>query len=115
MRMLKSSHHTARTVAIACGAAALLLSAPAVTSAEPNASVSQVEGYVDYVVTDICSFPVAVHAYQQGTISTRQTANDTLFSVSVLEQDTFTANGVSLISKQYGYHFDALVDIQGNV
>lgn len=115
MRMLKPPNRVVRILAVAGGAGALLLYVPATSLAEPNASVIHVDGFVDYVTTDICSFPVATHAHQQGTIAIEQAANGTQFSVSFIEQDTFTANGVSLTSEQYGLHFSGLVDTQGNV
>ena len=115
MRILNSRKHPARTLAVTCGSAALLLCAAAPTPAEPNASVTRFAGPFDLVTTDICPFPVADHGYQEGTLSIRDTAKGTLFSVSAREQDTFSANGVSLTSNWYAYHFEGLVDAHGDV
>lgn len=115
-RTVKSPKHPVRTLTIACGAVALLLFAPAAANAQPNANVIRVAGYPgDVEDIGACAFPVANHPYQEGTISVRQTANGTLFEVSLREVDTFTANGVSLTSTPYSFHFTGELDLQGNI
>ncbi len=115
MRKLNSPKHPARTLTASGAALALLLGAAATATAEPNATVIHTADSDDVVTTDICAFPIGAHLSRQVTISFRQTANGTLFQVSAREVDTFTANGVSLTSYPYSYHFTGEQDLQGNI
>lgn len=110
-----ASSRTARAFAISCWATALLMAAPAAALADPNATVTHGSATADFVTTDICAFPIAVHQYDEGTVSVRQTANGTLFEVSAHEVDSFTANGVTLTSTPFAYHFTGAKDLQGNI
>ena len=114
MRTLNRARRPGRILSIVCGAAALLLWGPA-ANAGPNATVLHVAGNPgDVEDIGACAFPVAIHPFQEGTISIRQTANGTLFEVSFREVDTFTANGRSLTSTPYAFHFTGELDLEGN-
>lgn len=115
MRKLSRLKHPVRALTMAGGAASLLLLAPHAANAAANATVIHVSGYPgDVADIGVCPFPVANHPYQEGTITIRQTANGTLYEVTLREVDTFSANGVSLTSTPYYFHFTGELDLQGN-
>jgi hypothetical protein len=69
------------------------------------------------VLTDVCSFPVNVDAAVSGTgidYFDKSGALTRTF-LHTVEQDTFTANGKTLVSLPYDVNIEILFDSSGNV
>jgi hypothetical protein len=80
----------------------------------PSRDILTLETNAD--VTDICSFPIHVHAITQGreTIFLDTSGAVVRISVHATEQDVLSANGKSLTNLPYTYHVDFLFDSSGN-
>jgi hypothetical protein len=69
------------------------------------------------VLTDVCAFPVNVDWTVSGTEIDYFDQSGTLTRIFLhqTEQDTFTANGRTLVGTPFQFNFDALFDSDGNV
>jgi hypothetical protein len=69
------------------------------------------------VLTDVCAFPVNVDATISGTETdyVDQSGALTRIFLHQVEQDTFTANGRTLVGTPFTYNADILFDSGGNV
>jgi hypothetical protein len=72
---------------------------------------------VSTVLTDVCAFPINVDATVSGTETDYFDQSGTLTRsfFHQVEQDTFTANGRTLVGTPFTFNFDALFDSDGNV
>jgi hypothetical protein len=101
--------------ALALTLSALGVSAPAALAAQPT----KFEGTltVGGDITDVCSFTVhndAAISFTEIDFLDKSGALTRIFSHS-LEQDTFTANGKTLVSIPYTFNMEVLFDSSGNV
>jgi len=69
------------------------------------------------VLTDVCAFPVNVDATASGTETdyVDQSGTVTRIFVHEVEQDTFTANGRTLMGTPFTFNVEVLFDSNGNV
>ncbi len=72
---------------------------------------------VSGVLTDVCAFPVNVDATISGTETdyVDQSGTVTRIFVHEVEQDTFTANGRTLMGTPFTFNVEVLFDSNGNV
>ena len=72
---------------------------------------------VSGVLTDVCAFPVNVDATASGTETdyVDQSGTVTRIFVHEVEQDTFTANGRTLMGTPFTFNVEVLFDSNGNV
>jgi hypothetical protein len=71
----------------------------------------------DFVLTDVCSFEVGVHAIQEFTEIDFVDASGALTRIyyRAVEQDTFTANEKKLVGIPFTFNVEVLFDSGGNV
>jgi hypothetical protein len=69
------------------------------------------------VLTDVCAFPINVDSTISGTETdyVDQSGAVTRISIHQVEQDTFTANGQTLVGTPYTVNTEVLFDSNGNV
>lgn len=66
--------------------------------------------------TDLCSFPVTVAGTVSGVVTTRDDGTTTTLTVTGAEQDTISANGVTLTGMPYTFRLSLIIDDStGNV
>jgi len=72
---------------------------------------------VSGVLTDVCAFPVNVDATISGTETdyVDQSGTVTRIFIHSVEQDTFTANGRTLMGTPFTFNVEVLFDSNGNV
>jgi hypothetical protein len=70
-----------------------------------------------FVLTDVCAFPVTVTAQGSGTIRFHIDGQGDLTALEahVVEQDTFSANGNTLVGEPYRFLDRLTFDAQGNL
>ena len=99
---------------VAVAASTLFFASPA--SAAPPL-VEPIPDLIDVVELDgVCSDTISIEPAIGGTQRTYfdQDGNVTMLTQHVIEQDTFTANGVTLVGDPFTYNFQVLFDGSGN-
>lgn len=66
--------------------------------------------------TDLCGFPVTIAGTVSGVVTTRDDGTTTTLTVTGSEQDTISANDVTLTGMPYKFHLSLVIDDNtGNV
>jgi hypothetical protein len=101
--------------ALAASLVGVTLCASAARADKPVISHYPLSGSL--VVTDLCSFPITIVASQDVTEMdfVNSSGAITRLQVHVVEQDTFSANGKTLIGEPYTWNLDIRFDSSGNV
>ena len=102
-------------MAFAVAAGTLIGSSPA-AAAPPL--VEPIVDTIDQIeLEDVCSQTIIIAPAISGTQRTHfdQNGNVTMLSQHVVEQDTFIANGVTLVGDPFTYNFQVLFDSSGSV
>jgi hypothetical protein len=100
---------------VALGVAVGLFAAGPRANAQTPLHIPQ-QAEFDYTVTDICSFPIDVHASLTGTATLLFNKDGSVRVVfHANEVDTFSANGKSIQTEPYTYNLHVLFDPAGNL
>lgn len=102
-------------VAVVAVATSLLL-LPSPVSADSPVHYREFSFVVQDIVPDFCAFPITITATATGHGRDFYDKDGNLFrgSFTIHEQDTFTANGKTLVGEPYAFHLENSYDSNGN-
>jgi hypothetical protein len=103
-----------RAAAAIAVATALCTVAPA-AQADPPQRIPEIVTH-SVTTTDLCGFPVTIRGTVSGVVTVRDNGTTTTLTATPTEQDTISANGITLTSLVYRFHISLVIDDStGNV
>src|SRR5262245_39498270 len=89
-----------------CGLLALAVAVPVAGAASPTSEDVNFTGSTALAAGELCSFPVELDAVEHGTTTTFYDSDGAIVKRigHIVEQDSFSANGKTLVGEPYQYN-----------
>jgi hypothetical protein len=90
-------------------AAATVFALTPAAQADPPSRTPEVVTH-SATTTELCDFPVTISGTLSGVVTVRDNGTTTTVTATPAEQDTFTANGITLTSMVYRFRLSLVID-----